>query len=129
MFCPHCGAGLAAEAAFCPHCGTRLAPAPAAPSAPASVDDFRTLNIMLTGLSIFSCAGLIGAVFCGLGIAFGTQARNTLAAGNVAEAQNKAKSARKMFFLGVFMMISAIILVVLALILYCFIIYSVYQGH
>lgn len=117
MYCPHCGAELPGDSAFCPHCGSSLAPAPAAPAISQPVNDFRTLNIVLTALSVLSCIGTIGGVFGGLGILFGSQARAAQAAGDETDAQTKAKYARLMFFIGTPMFVFAIVSFTILLIL------------
>lgn len=127
MFCPKCGESLASQTAFCPRCGASLAPAPAASVDPASIRAFRLANIMLTGVSIFSCAGLIGALFGALGIVFSAQALSALSTGNPDEAKNKAASARRMFFVGLILLIGAVCLCLIALIVY-FAIFSATQG-
>ena len=116
MYCPHCGAELSSGAAFCPHCGSSLAPAPAAPAVSQPVNDFRTLNIVLTALSVLSCNG-IGCVFGGLGILFSSQARAAQAACDETDAQTKAKYARLMFFIGTPMMLLAFVICIILLIL------------
>lgn len=116
MYCPHCGTELPSDSAFCPHCGSSLAPAPAAPAVSQPVNDFRTLNIVLTALSALSCNG-IGCVFGGLGIVFGSQARAAQAACDETDAQTKAKYARLMFFIGTPLMLLAFVSCVILLIL------------
>ena len=123
MFCPHCGTQVPDGSHHCTQCGVALnaqqpAPASAQPQTPpADFKDYQTINIILAIVSFLCCGGWIGVIFGVLGIVFGSQAKSAFQAGNYAEAQAKAKSAKLMSILAMVMVgIGAIATIVLLLI-------------
>lgn len=127
MFCPNCGSNNPDNASHCSNCGISLGAQPAEQTVPVSAPkpaaatgfkDYMMFNIIMCVVSFLCAGGCLGIILSVIGIIFGSKAKTSYAAGNIAEAESQAKIAKIMAIVTVVVAVIGLIATGILLLVY-----------
>lgn len=120
MFCPICGAEISSAAQFCPRCGASTSEQSGV-ALGAAQNPYATTTTRSSAQKIntYLIPNILAAIFCCrllgiIGVVYSILASNAVKAGDFANAQNKAQSAKTLFWASLILGLIAIIIVVVA---------------